>query len=1377
MEHQHANKAEKAEQSRGIRDDAARQPQALTPEEVLLQLQQSAGNRAVGRLLQHMRGGDPPKPPPEDGAAGGKAAPGPATLSALERRGEGSPLPSPLLGRAERALGTDLTRVRLHTGADASDAARELEANAFTQGQDIYFGVGKYRPETARGRRLLMHELVHTVQQRPDSSHAPHAPDYTVSNPGEPAEAEAHDISARALKGESFAPPSSAVPARHIMRDYVRVPTVEPDEDERRSDEGDVSDEVEREEEAEGLLTAASPPDFPLELKRLDEAGQGQDAGELVFVVPLDINREGIARRLFNDPQKGRAFDIVPAGELKTGNGRPARAVRVRDLKSLTPEAASRMRDELEQELKEDVRWTIEKLSQRRIDNDDELALLARAVKWSQRSDWKDAAGVQYFDRFLDALSAVALTEHGLFSDTHRSALDWLLVELEEKSLYLYELIGHRSKSHKPISPRTGQPVEATSTMTQWREVPQLAQHNVVGYYEQRHPATTLAKGHVSIAPITVREKLLEETTRDRAEIAARNAPTRQPRVVLPGGDGKFYVFSVNFPYFEEDQQDRYQSADSTKLVSYWWVYPTTVFIRGGEFQSDVPKAAPGDKTQRQDLLKDALEKATTEDPSPLLGLDFDVLSLATLEQRVAILKLVINSKRASETQSFDLLTRLLYTTPGREFPLLERRMSAEGITARMLRLNLGTNLLATFGRIFTQKTLASTPVGADALTNIETLSLGEDADGWYHFAVAEGMTAASKVVPRKEWSPTSAPRVGNEPGTPGEAGGAIDRTTIVFHASKLKLSLTTPTITKTRPLLPTELVRIEVLGSQPQTLIVTALEAAGLLDVKSSDLMKYIVTPLAKVYAMAFTGAGLVRIFGTALAEGLMAGGMRGAVAAVGEQALTKAGTSALLNAALLGSMEAVEHFRGELEKTEAGRAFLATYEIATTILITRDIFHLLSSGIVKPLTKLAVTAGQVVSAGGRAGLLRLQRELEALELAWTRWKAAGEVVGVEAETGAIARLEEKRVKFNQYLMAARAEVAATNTISTLSAAGRDTKVAEEFFKTLQKHATGNVELARAQRAVANHAAGLDPAAAEEYLRRLKSIIDLRPRHVVELGGFLHASTRVSQPIEFLNEVEKLVMRKGLTRQTIGVFGEKALLHTYEAKKGVDLAWLNTLKHSDADLNALGSDPNTSWMPIQSAVKEITGVPPKYNRLPWVRSILRGAATEMVTEAQLRENLIPGMRVKGQQVDMLESKIDFALESGLGRQHGLEVKGYTDDTFREALNTFRDNENVARDLLDADKRGVLRKIDRMLKQLNDARKFTGNNAYLAVTDDLSGPTKQKLEQVVNKYAPGTEIVYLKEAEIKSVSQRLAEGFGVPEVEKMRAQQGKLPKP
>ncbi|MQS39987.1 eCIS core domain-containing protein, partial [Streptomyces katsurahamanus] len=55
-------------------------------------------------------------------------------------------------------------RVRLHTDRDAGALTAMLGADAVAVGQDILFREGAYLPGTADGRRLLAHELLHTVQ-------------------------------------------------------------------------------------------------------------------------------------------------------------------------------------------------------------------------------------------------------------------------------------------------------------------------------------------------------------------------------------------------------------------------------------------------------------------------------------------------------------------------------------------------------------------------------------------------------------------------------------------------------------------------------------------------------------------------------------------------------------------------------------------------------------------------------------------------------------------------------------------------------------------------------------------------------------------------------------------------------------------------------------------------------------------------------------------------------------------------------------------------------------------------------------------------------------------------------------------------------------
>ncbi|MEW1659478.1 DUF4157 domain-containing protein, partial [Streptomyces sp. NPDC093707] len=78
--------------------------------------------------------------------------------------GAGQPLDLSVRRELEEQLGHDFSQVRLHTGRDAGQLAELMGADAFAVGQDVFFREGTYRPGTADGRRLLAHELLHTVQ-------------------------------------------------------------------------------------------------------------------------------------------------------------------------------------------------------------------------------------------------------------------------------------------------------------------------------------------------------------------------------------------------------------------------------------------------------------------------------------------------------------------------------------------------------------------------------------------------------------------------------------------------------------------------------------------------------------------------------------------------------------------------------------------------------------------------------------------------------------------------------------------------------------------------------------------------------------------------------------------------------------------------------------------------------------------------------------------------------------------------------------------------------------------------------------------------------------------------------------------------------------
>lgn len=99
-----------------------------------------------------------------------KAPNGSAVSNALTRRissslGGGIEMDASTQVTMRRSFGTDFSHVRIHTDSEAAQMSSELGAYAFTLGRDIYFGSGMYAPATDAGRRLLAHELTHTIQQ------------------------------------------------------------------------------------------------------------------------------------------------------------------------------------------------------------------------------------------------------------------------------------------------------------------------------------------------------------------------------------------------------------------------------------------------------------------------------------------------------------------------------------------------------------------------------------------------------------------------------------------------------------------------------------------------------------------------------------------------------------------------------------------------------------------------------------------------------------------------------------------------------------------------------------------------------------------------------------------------------------------------------------------------------------------------------------------------------------------------------------------------------------------------------------------------------------------------------------------------------------
>ena len=156
-----------------------------------------------------MTGGARPAPEMRDHIAA-------AVRSVLTSGGE--PLPAETRADLEPRFGADLSAVRVHADEAAGASARQLSASAYTAGQHVVFGAGRYAPRTADGRALLAHEVAHTIQQRhagPDG-HAAAATAGAIASPG--TEQAARHSAAHALAGPAAdVTPASRPDATHAI--------------------------------------------------------------------------------------------------------------------------------------------------------------------------------------------------------------------------------------------------------------------------------------------------------------------------------------------------------------------------------------------------------------------------------------------------------------------------------------------------------------------------------------------------------------------------------------------------------------------------------------------------------------------------------------------------------------------------------------------------------------------------------------------------------------------------------------------------------------------------------------------------------------------------------------------------------------------------------------------------------------------------------------------------------------------------------------------------------------------------------------------------------------------------------------------------------
>jgi hypothetical protein len=118
-------------------------------------------------------------------------------------RSTGQPLDPSTRAFMEPRFRHDFSNVRVHADSRAAASARAMNALAYTAGSQVVFDAGQYAPETFAGRKLLAHELTHTLQQVP-SGPALMPASLQINEPNDVHEREADRVAATVMSGDRF---------------------------------------------------------------------------------------------------------------------------------------------------------------------------------------------------------------------------------------------------------------------------------------------------------------------------------------------------------------------------------------------------------------------------------------------------------------------------------------------------------------------------------------------------------------------------------------------------------------------------------------------------------------------------------------------------------------------------------------------------------------------------------------------------------------------------------------------------------------------------------------------------------------------------------------------------------------------------------------------------------------------------------------------------------------------------------------------------------------------------------------------------------------------------------------------------------------------
>jgi Domain of unknown function (DUF4157) len=251
-------------------------------------------------------------------------------------------------------------------------------------------------------------------------------------------------------------------------------------------------------------------------------------------------------------------------------------------------------------------------------------------------------------------------------------------------------------------------------------------------------------------------------------------------------------------------------------------------------------------------------------------------------------------------------------------------------------------------------------------------------------------------------------------------------------------------------------------------------------------------------------------------------------------------------------------------------------------------------------------------------------------------------------------------------------------------------------------------------------------------------------------LAGVLRRAADSVDPASFLGNVDwvmhrriKLEARKQLVRQAV------------DRADPLDLRWLRVLTDlPDEMLEFMALDPSTNWKTFMKVSDRPSDYFPSslkklLTKADYARAgaKLRGVAGELIFVIDDLE-LPGGLKIVGRQVDAGVKKIDFQLENAAGRRAKLEVKAWSEKSWKRELDAH------------FNKRQLQGMTKRMIEQLQ-AAKQTGEAVYLAVSDAI-GAERIRLEKLLDQHdLDEIVVITFPESKLRDASARLRKGLGM----------------